>query len=131
MSHDRIRKKSDQERMESELKLHSQIDLENFNWIYPQHPGIVKLYSYDRRVKINNKYYECMVMEYCTGQHFSRYLEKHPSQRLTEIESFYFFQQIIASIQCLHKQHIVHRDIKPQNLLLTNTGKSLPILVKL
>ena len=110
--------------------MHSQIDYKNIKWIYPNHPGIVKLYALDKNVTINNKLYYCMVMEYCSGSHLSKYLQSHPSDRLTEIEAFYFYHQIIKSIQCLHKQSIIHRDIKPQNILLSHSEKSLPILVK-
>mmetsp|Transcript_13661 Transcript_13661/g.21471 ORF Transcript_13661/g.21471 Transcript_13661/m.21471 type:complete len:565 (-) Transcript_13661:51-1745(-) len=127
MSRDRIEQCQQEKRIEEEIKLHSQVDRNNIEWPYNT-PGIVELYSYDRKVSINHKLYECLVMEYCEGCHLNQYLRSHPSDRLTEIESFYFFQQMICSLECLHKQRVIHRDIKPQNLLLSNTSHSLPIL---
>ena len=129
MSHERLKKKHQQKRIRQEISLHSSIITNNIEWTYEDQPGIVQLYTFDHNVKIKSKLYECMVMEYCAGSHLNQYLRSHPSDHLAEIEAFYFFQQIIRCLECLHAQQIIHRDIKPQNLLLSNTNHSLPILV--
>ena len=54
MSHERIKEKGQEKRIEQEIALHSSIDYENIDWIYPNYPGIVKLLSYDKNVCIDN-----------------------------------------------------------------------------
>ena len=48
------------------------------------------------------------------------YVVKH--QRLKEDEACKFLQQIISGIEYLHELGIVHRDMKPENLLLDYDG---------
>eukprot|EP01084_Bolivina_argentea_P085234 154041_1 len=115
-------------RIEEEINLHSHINTKNVNWLHENEPGIVKLFTHDHKVKIRKKLYKCIVMEFCEGGHLNSYLRGHPMELLSEIESFYFFQQIMRSLECLHKQHIIHRDIKPQNLLLSYRRGGRPIL---
>ena len=45
------------------------------------------------------------------------------NQRLKEVEACKFFQQIISGIMYLHELGIVHRDMKPENLLLDYDGQ--------
>eukprot|EP01083_Nonionella_stella_P128547 389539_1 len=128
MSHERIKMTKQSKRIEEEINLHSHINTKNVNWLHENEPGIVKLFTHDHKVKIRKKLYKCIVMEFCEGGHLNSYLRGHPMELLSEIESFYFFQQIMRSLECLHKQHIIHRDIKPQNLLLSYRRGGRPIL---
>ena len=60
-------------------------------------------------------------MEYVPGGELFDYIVK--KQRLTEAEGCKFFQQIISGIEYLHELGIVHRDMKPENLLLDHDGQ--------
>ncbi|XP_042615208.1 serine/threonine-protein kinase Nek1-like [Cyprinus carpio] len=57
-----------------------------------------------------------IVMEYCEGGDLSKVMEKHQEER------FFEEQQICLALQYLHEQKILHRDIKPQNIFLTEDG---------
>lgn len=130
MSRELIKNEKQQQRIEEEMKLHADIKTEHFEWEHPKDVGIVKLYQYSQSVRIQDKLYECIVLEYCEGSHLNEYLRRHPSDQLCEFEAFYFFRQIIQSLDCLHRQRVIHRDIKPQNLLLTFDNTNLPVLVE-
>ncbi len=85
------------------------------------HPNIVHLYEI---VETQNNYY--IVMEYISGGELFNYIVKN--KRLTELESSFFFNQIINGLEEIHKYHICHRDLKPENLLLTSDNKIIKII---
>ncbi len=84
-------------------------------------PHIVHLYEI---VETENNYY--IVMEYVSGGELFNYIVKN--KRLTELESSFFFYQIIQGVEEIHKYHICHRDLKPENLLLTSDKKTIKII---
>ena len=64
-----------------------------------------------------------LVMEYCdSGEMFDYIVAK---QHLTENQACVFFQEIIDALTYLHSQNIVHRDVKPENILLQTFGNTL------
>jgi serine/threonine protein kinase len=65
-----------------------------------------------------------IVMEYCDGGDFSSLLIKKPI-KYEYIK--YFFQQIISAMVFLHDNKIIHRDIKPKNILILNKNKILKL----
>lgn len=64
-------------------------------------------------------------MEYASGGELFNYIVN--KKRLEEAEASFFFVQIINGLEYIHKNNIVHRDMKPENLLLTE-GKILKII---
>lgn len=44
---------------------------------------------------------------------------------LSETEAKYFYVQLLTTLDYCHKLHIYHRDVKPENLLLTSQGENL------
>lgn len=72
------------------------------------HPNIVQLYDIFQQ---NN--YVFMIMEYCNGGDLSRYIEKKTSKYDQR-----YFHQILLAFEYLNQKGIIHRDIKPQNVLI-------------
>ena len=83
-----------------------------------RHNNIIKLYEV---METPQKIY--LVMEYCdNGEMFDYIVSK---QHLTEKQACVFFQEIIDALTYLHSQNIVHRDVKPENILLQTFGNTL------
>lgn len=59
------------------------------------------------------------VMEYIEGQPIHRYCDE---RRLTITGRLQLFVQVCAAVACAHQKQIVHRDIKPGNILVTSDG---------
>ncbi|MBS4785331.1 MAG: Stk1 family PASTA domain-containing Ser/Thr kinase [Clostridiales bacterium] len=79
------------------------------------HPNIVKVYDVNFSEKVNY-----IVMEYIDGITLKEYIEHKGA--LSWKESVYFTVQILRALQHAHDNGIVHRDIKPQNIMLLKDG---------
>ncbi len=76
------------------------------------HPNIVKVYDFSMTEKI-----QYIIMEYIDGITLKEYME-YRGQPLTYKETLHFITQVLAALQHAHDRGIVHRDIKPQNIML-------------
>ena len=80
------------------------------------HPNVVNVYDVGQD---RGLYY--MVMELVEGITLKDYIEK--KGRLSAKETISISIQMVTGIQAAHNQHIIHRDIKPQNIIISKDGK--------
>ncbi|MEN6407260.1 MAG: serine/threonine-protein kinase [Thermoguttaceae bacterium] len=79
------------------------------------HPNIVRAYSIDNE---GDRYY--LVMEYVEGEDLQRMVERDgpmPEARAAE-----YIAQAADGLEHAHRQHLIHGDIKPSNLLVNRQG---------
>ena len=80
------------------------------------HPNVVNVYDVGQD---RGLYY--MVMELVEGITLKDYIEK--KGKLSPKETVSISIQMVTGLQAAHNQHIVHRDIKPQNIIISKDGK--------
>ncbi|CAJ1369303.1 unnamed protein product [Effrenium voratum] len=112
------RKITDGERFETEVDIQCALD----------HPNIVQLYEvFVDAMKVY------LVMELCNGgQLFDRIMEeaeKNGGNAFDERGAATYMQQILGAMSYLHKNDFVHRDVKPENLLLQSRDPDAPVKV--
>lgn len=79
------------------------------------HPNIVKIYDV-----LFGEFVQMIVMEYIDGITLKEYIEHQKVIRWKE--AVHFTVQILRALQHAHDKGIVHRDIKPQNIMLLQDG---------
>lgn len=97
----------------------TQLDENNLQKIYREvqimkllsHPNIIKLYQV---METKNMLY--LVSEYAPNGEIFDYIARHG--KMTEVDARKKFWQIILAVEYCHNHHVVHRDLKAENLLL-------------
>lgn len=97
----------------------SRLDKSNLEKVYREvqimkmlsHPNVIKLYQV-----METKSMLYLVTEYASNGEMFDYLDTHG--RMSEKEAKKKFMQIISAVEYCHKRHVVHRDLKAENLLL-------------
>jgi len=79
------------------------------------HPNILQLID----LKEDSEYYY-FIYEYCDGGNLDDYLNylKNNNKSLTEEEVQYIMKQLVEAVKYLHNKKIVHRNMKPRNILI-------------
>ena len=75
------------------------------------HPNIIKIFEYTE----DNRYFY-MVTEYCSGGDLFEIILAKGS--ISESETAAFMQQLFSAVAYLHEKGVVHRDLKPNNLMV-------------
>ena len=79
------------------------------------HPNIVSVFDVGHEGNIH-----FIVMELVEGKTLSKLIEE--KGRLDYKEAISITRQVASALSLAHKNQIIHRDIKPHNILITNTG---------
>ena len=80
------------------------------------HPNIVNVYDVGEEDDIHY-----IVMELVEGITLKKYIEK--KSRLSTKEAISIAIQVAMGMEAAHNNHIIHRDIKPQNIIISKEGK--------
>ena len=80
------------------------------------HPNVVNVYDVGEEGGIHY-----IVMELVEGITLKKYIEK--KQRLTVKEAVSIAIQVGMGLEAAHNNHIIHRDVKPQNIIISKEGK--------
>ena len=79
------------------------------------HPNIVKYFE-----TYNDRRYIYLVMEYVSGKPLFDRITEQENQTFNEMEAARYMKQLFQAINHLHAYNIVHRDIKPDNIMITD-----------
>ncbi|OAD70365.1 hypothetical protein PHYBLDRAFT_92242, partial [Phycomyces blakesleeanus NRRL 1555(-)] len=86
-----------------------------------RHPHIVGL----RDLVINGPYFY-ILMDHVNGGQLLHYIVKR--QRLSESRARLFTRQIVGALDYLHRNSIVHRDLKIENILIDKAGRNVKLI---
>eukprot|EP00299_Pterocystis_sp_00344_P014003 c6923_g1_i2.p1 GENE.c6923_g1_i2~~c6923_g1_i2.p1 ORF type:complete len:560 (+),score=111.15 c6923_g1_i2:30-1682(+) len=78
------------------------------------HPNVVKLYDVE-----NTENHLFLIMEHCAGGDLAEFLKVHG--KCSEELARNIISQLAAGLSFMRSKNVIHRDIKPQNLLLTDS----------
>ena len=79
------------------------------------HENIVEVYDVGED---NGEYY--IVMEYVEGKHLKNLIKKRGKLTIAEVVDIML--QVTSGLSVAHEQYIIHRDIKPQNIMILENG---------
>ncbi|MCI5997699.1 MAG: Stk1 family PASTA domain-containing Ser/Thr kinase [Peptoniphilaceae bacterium] len=77
--------------------------------------NIVKIYDVGQHIE-NGKVCNYIVMEYINGKTLSQLIKENGRLKTSAVVSI--SKQIANALDCAHKHHIIHRDIKPHNIII-------------
>lgn len=85
-----------------------------------RHPGIVQVYDYGENAAVGAHRLDYLVMEYIDGTPLSKRIQQ--AGRLGPAETMTIVAQVAEALQTAHEAGIIHRDVKPSNLLVRPAG---------
>jgi len=82
-----------------------------------KHPNIVSFHD-----AVDTSKQICIIMEFVSGGSLHHFLKKQPGRRLDDQVAKRILFQVCQGLRYMHDRHIVHRDIKLENLLLDESS---------
>jgi serine/threonine protein kinase len=82
------------------------------------HPNIVKVYDFDRDGDV-----DFLTMEFLDGELLSSLLHRFQPVPLSRPHAWSIIRQMASGLAHAHERNIVHADLKPENIMITNSGE--------
>ncbi len=82
------------------------------------HENIVKVYDFDKDGDI-----DFLTMEFLEGEPLSQLMQRFQPVPMARPHAWSIIQQIASGLEHAHVRNIVHADLKPQNIMITNSGE--------
>lgn len=89
-----------------------------------RHPNIISRLGHGTARDLHNVIFHYIVLEYLPGGDLMQVCRREP---LTIDKTLIYLEQVCSGLDHAHKQGVIHRDIKPQNLLLTEDKQTVKI----
>jgi len=89
-----------------------------------RHPNIISRLGHGSARDFNNTVFHYLVLEYLPGGDLAKWCRE---TNLNLKQALFYLEQVCAGLGHAHKNDIIHRDIKPQNLLLTRDRQTVKI----
>ena len=103
-------------KLESDPAFYSRFEREEEIGRALDHPGILKIIAIDPKER-SRPY---LVMEYLEGQTLDEVMQR--TKPLPETDALRIVSRVCDALDYLHQHQVVHRDLKPQNIMLCNDG---------
>jgi serine/threonine protein kinase len=82
------------------------------------HANIIRVYDFDRDGDI-----DFFTMEYLEGELLSSLMQRFQPLPMSRPHAWSIIRQIAAGLEHAHSRNMVHADLKPQNIMITNSGE--------
>lgn len=89
-----------------------------------RHPNIISRLGHGTALDLNGTAFHYLVLEYLGGGDMAKFCRE---ERLSFDRSLFYLKQVCAGLAHAHECGVIHRDIKPQNLLLTADRETVKI----
>jgi len=78
-----------------------------------KHPGLMKTYKSKTK-----KQFLYFTTEYIKGQTISQWITAHPNPEINDVRDY--IDQLASALRALHRQDVIHQDLKPDNVLIND-----------
>ena len=89
-----------------------------------RHPNIISRLGHGTAIDLSGRTFHYLVLEYLPGGDMAGICRHHP---LALEHALFYLEQVCAGLSYAHEREVIHRDIKPQNLLLTADRRTIKI----
>jgi serine/threonine protein kinase/membrane protein implicated in regulation of membrane protease activity len=89
-----------------------------------RHPNIISRLGHGTAIDLSNRTFHYLVLEYLSGGDLQALVRNKP---LPLEGALFYLEQVCNGLAYAHKHDVIHRDIKPQNLLLTADQHTIKI----
>src|SRR5215208_7488486 len=89
-----------------------------------RHPNIISRLGHGTAIDLQGRTFHYLVVEYLPGGDLQTLILRHP---LPLDGALFYLEQVCKGLAHAHKHGVIHRDIKPQNLLLTADQHTIKI----